>query len=126
MLMIPIIPKVASSVSKNSYGNAAGYPIAPDYFASIRQIADRHNLKVHMDGARVFNAAVALNIDVRQITDHVDSLTFCLSKGLSAPIGSVVCGSAEFIYKARRARKMVGGSMRPGGHHGCGRYCGSP
>ena len=59
--------------------------------------------------------AVALNIDVCQLTNYVDSLTFCLSKGLSAPIGSVVCGSAEFIYKARRARKIVGGGMRQAG-----------
>ena len=100
---------------ENTYGNAAGYPLEPDYFANIRQIADRHNLRVHMDGARVFNAAVALNIDVRQITDNVDSITFCLSKGLCAPVGSVVCGSAEYIYQARRIRKMVGGSMRQAG-----------
>lgn len=100
---------------ENSYGNAAGYPITPDYFVSIRQIADRHNLKVHLDGARLFNAAVALNTDVRQITDQVDSLTFCLSKGLCAPLGSVVCGSAEYIRNARRVRKMVGGGMRQAG-----------
>lgn len=100
---------------ENSYGNAAGYPIEPDYFAQMRQIANENNLAVHLDGARIFNAAVALNVDVRQITDHVDSLTFCLSKGLSAPVGSVVCGSAEFIHKARRVRKSVGGSMRQAG-----------
>ena len=111
----PHYPQSRLICVENSYGNAAGYPIQPDYFASIRQIADHHNLKVHMDGARVFNTAVALNVDVREITDHVDSLTFCLSKGLSAPVGSVVCGSAEFIYRARRARKMVGGSMRQAG-----------
>jgi threonine aldolase len=100
---------------ENSYGASAGYPIEPDYFASVRHIADEHNLVVHLDGARVFNAAVALNVDVRQITDHVDSVTFCLSKSLSAPVGSVVCGSAEFIHKARRIRKSVGGSMRQAG-----------
>lgn len=111
----PHYPRSRLICVENSYGNAAGYPITPDYFADIRQIADRHNLKVHMDGARVFNAAVALNIDVRQITDPVDSLTFCLSKGLCAPVGSVVCGSDEFIYQARRARKMVGGGMRQAG-----------
>ncbi|MCB8942641.1 MAG: low-specificity L-threonine aldolase [Ardenticatenaceae bacterium] len=111
----PHYPRSRLICVENSYGNAAGYPLEPDYFASIRQIADRHNLQVHMDGARVFNAAVALNVDVRQITDHVDSLTFCLSKGLCAPVGSVVCGSEEFIYNARRVRKMVGGGMRQAG-----------
>ena len=111
----PHYPRSRLICVENSYGNAAGYPISPDYFASIRQLADRHDLQVHLDGARVFNAAVALNIDVCQLTDYVDSLTFCLSKGLSAPIGSIVCGSAEFIYKARRARKIVGGGMRQAG-----------
>jgi threonine aldolase len=81
----------------------------------MRQVADENNLAIHLDGARLFNAAVALNVDARQLTDPVDSVTFCLSKGLSAPVGSVVCGSAEFIHKARRVRKSVGGSMRQAG-----------
>jgi threonine aldolase len=70
---------------------------------------------VHIDGARLFNAAVALKRDVREFTDPVDSATFCLSKGLSAPVGSVVCGSRAFIERARRVRKMVGGGMRQAG-----------
>ncbi len=100
---------------ENSYGAKGGYPISPDYYQQIRRIADRHNLIVHMDGARLFNAAVALDLDVQEITRHVDSVTFCLSKGLCAPVGSILCGSAEFIGKARRARKLVGGAMRQAG-----------
>jgi threonine aldolase len=81
----------------------------------VRELADRHNLKVHLDGARVFNAAVALGADVAAITQYVDSVTFCLSKGLSAPVGSIICGSREFIAQARRYRKMLGGGMRQAG-----------
>src|SRR5690606_25605101 len=66
-------------------------------------------------GARLFNAAVAQNIDASEITRHVDSVTFCLSKGLCAPVGSVLCGSADFIHRARRARKALGGGMRQAG-----------
>ncbi|VAW42787.1 Low-specificity L-threonine aldolase [hydrothermal vent metagenome] len=100
---------------ENSYGAKGGYPIAPDYFEKVRQIADRHKLIVHMDGARLFNAAVALNLDAQEMTQHVDSVTFCLSKGLCAPVGSLLCGSAEFIQKAHRARKLLGGGMRQAG-----------
>lgn len=100
---------------ENSYGAKGGYPLPPDYFAAIRQIADAHNLKVHMDGARLFNAAVALNLDASELTQHVDSVTFCLSKGLCAPVGSVLCGPAEFINRARRTRKLLGGGMRQAG-----------
>lgn len=107
------IPRVIAV--ENSYGTKFGYPISPDYHADIRAIAQRHNLSVHMDGARLFNSAVAQNIDVRDITQHVDSVTFCLSKGLSAPVGSVLCGSADVIQRARRLRKLVGGSMRQAG-----------
>ncbi len=100
---------------ENSYGEKSGYPIAPDYFAAVREVADRHNLRVHMDGARLFNAAVAQNIAATAITQHVDSVTFCLSKGLCAPVGSVLCGSASFIRRAHRVRKLLGGGMRQAG-----------
>jgi len=100
---------------ENSYGAKGGYPLPPDYFAEIRQIANIHNLKVHMDGARLFNAAVALNLDASKLTQHVDSVTFCLSKGLCAPVGSVLCGSTGFINRARRTRKLLGGGMRQAG-----------
>ena len=111
----PHFPNTRLILVENSYGAKGGYPLAPDYFQQVRHVADRHNLIVHMDGARVFNAAVALNIDVREITQHVDSVTFCLSKGLSAPVGSILCGSADFIGQAHRARKLVGGAMRQAG-----------
>jgi threonine aldolase len=100
---------------ENSYGSKNGWPIPPDYFAAIRAVADRHNLAVHMDGARLFNAAVAQNLDAREITKHVDSISICLSKGLCAPVGSVLCGSREFIRRAHRNRKLVGGGMRQAG-----------
>ena len=111
----PHFPTNRLILVENSYGAKGGYPIAPDYFQQIRQIADRHNLIVHLDGARIFNAAVALNLDPKEVTRHVDSVTFCLSKGLCAPVGSVLCGTAEFIEQARRTRKLVGGAMRQAG-----------
>lgn len=100
---------------ENSYGSRSGYPLPPDYFAAIRAITQPHHLAVHLDGARLFNTAVALNLDPKQITQHVDSLSFCLSKGLCAPVGSVLCGSASFIKEARRTRKLLGGGMRQAG-----------
>ncbi|MCP4415516.1 MAG: low-specificity L-threonine aldolase [Chloroflexi bacterium] len=111
----PHYPSTRLILVENSYGAKGGIPIAPDYFQQIRHIAKRHNLAVHMDGARLFNAAVALNLDVQELTQHVDSVTFCLSKGLCAPVGSVLCGSADFIKKAHRARKLIGGGMRQAG-----------
>jgi threonine aldolase len=78
-------------------------------------LAQKHNLKVHMDGARIFNAAVALGVDLREMTRSVDTVCFCLSKGLACPVGSVLCGPKDFINEARRYRKMVGGGMRQAG-----------
>lgn len=89
--------------------------MAPDQIGAISKVAKQHNLKLYMDGARVFNAAIALKVDVKEFTRHVDNLMFCLSKGLSCPIGSVVVGSEEFIEKAKKVRKIVGGGMRQAG-----------
>ncbi len=100
---------------ENTHNRCHGAAIPPDHFAQVRAIADRHGLKIHLDGARIFNAAVALGVDVREITRYVDSVTFCLSKGLSAPVGSLLCGPADFIAQARRARKVLGGGMRQAG-----------
>jgi threonine aldolase len=100
---------------ENTYGRKNGFPLEPSYFAQIQEIAKGHDLLIHMDGARLFNAAIALGVDVRRITQHVDSVTFCLSKGLCAPVGSLLCGSEDFIYRARRVRKMLGGGMRQAG-----------
>ncbi len=111
----PHLPRSRLVLVENSYGSRAGAAIAPDYFAGVAAIARRHGLKVHLDGARLFNAAVALGVPATAITQHVDSVTFCLSKGLCAPAGSLLCGSQTFIAGARRARKLLGGGMRQAG-----------
>ena len=92
-----------------------GKPIGPAYFASVRRLADLHGLKVHLDGARLFNAAVALQVQPREFARYCDSVSVCLSKGLGAPVGSVLCGNADFIVAARRWRKVLGGGMRQAG-----------
>ena len=81
----------------------------------VAAFAHEHGLKVHLDGARIFNAAAALAVPAKSLAEPVDSVTFCLSKALCAPVGSVLCGTKEFIAKARRVRKMVGGGMRQAG-----------
>jgi threonine aldolase len=96
--------------------NTQGSKVLPmDYLRDARKLADRHGLRFHLDGARVFNAAVKLGVDVKEITTLFDSVSCCLSKGLGTPVGSVLCGSGEFIARARRWRKMVGGGMRQAG-----------
>ncbi|MGF1723481.1 low-specificity L-threonine aldolase [Photobacterium nomapromontoriensis] len=85
------------------------------YLAQARQFVNQHNLKLHLDGARAYNAAVALNVDITEISQHFDSMTICLSKGLGAPIGSLVLGEQAFIQRTRRWRKMLGGGMRQAG-----------
>ncbi|SDU06948.1 low-specificity L-threonine aldolase [Pseudomonas moraviensis] len=86
-----------------------------EYLARARRFTQDHGLQVHLDGARLYNAAVRLGVDAREITQHFDSVSVCLSKGLGAPVGSVLCGSEPLIGKARRLRKMVGGGMRQAG-----------
>jgi threonine aldolase len=83
-----------------------------DYIEDVAALARKYNLYMHLDGARIFNASVALKIDVKEISKHFDSLMFCLSKGLSAPVGSILTGSKEFIKEARFVRKYLGGGMR--------------
>ncbi len=85
------------------------------YLAEAREFVNTHDLKLHLDGARVFNAAVALDVSLKEISQYFDSMTICLSKGLAAPVGSLLLGSEEYITKARRLRKMVGGGMRQAG-----------
>ena len=111
----PHLPRSRLVLLENSYGGKHGYPLPPEYLASIAAVARAYGLALHMDGARLFNAAVAQDLDAAQLAQHVDSVTFCLSKGLCAPVGSVLCGSADFIYRARRARKILGGGMRQAG-----------
>ena len=96
--------------------NTIGGKVLPmDYIKAAGKIAADHGLQFHLDGARVFNAAVKLGCDVKDITGLFDSVSVCLSKGLGAPVGSVLCGSRDFIARARRWRKMLGGGMRQAG-----------
>jgi len=96
--------------------NRCGGTILPQaYLHEVKALADHARVPLHLDGSRIFNAAVALQCDVREFTNSVDSVQFCLSKGLSAPVGSLVCGRKDFIARARRLRKMVGGGMRQAG-----------
>ena len=100
---------------ENTHNRCGGTYQAPGYVRELGRFAHERGLFVHLDGARIFNAAAAQGIDAKEITGPVDSVTFCLSKGLCAPVGSVLCGSKEFIHKARRLRKMLGGGMRQAG-----------
>ncbi len=93
----------------------AGKAIPPGYFRQAHELAQQAKLAMHLDGARVFNAVVALGLPLSQFSTYFDSVSICCSKGLGAPIGSVLCGSQEFIREARRWRKMVGGGMRQAG-----------
>ena len=99
-----------------SLENTIGGKVLPlEYLAQARDFVNTHNLALHLDGARAFNAAVELNVDITAITKHFDSVSICLSKGLGAPIGSLLLGSQELINKARRWRKVLGGGMRQAG-----------
>jgi len=100
---------------ENTHNKCHGFPLELDYINSVCDIAHENKIKVHMDGARLFNACTALDERADTITKHVDSVTFCLSKGLASPIGSVVCGNEDFIREARRIRKSLGGGMRQTG-----------
>jgi threonine aldolase len=108
-------PRSRLIMIENTHNLCSGAPLPPEYMRSLGELAHRYGLKLHVDGARIFNAAVALGVDVRDLTTQADSVTFCLSKGLGAPVGSVLCGSRAFIHEARRARKVLGGAMRQAG-----------
>ena len=89
---------------ENTHNQCGGAPLTVEYTASVGALARRHGLKLHIDGARIFNAAVALGVSARDLAAPADSISFCLSKGLSAPAGSLLCGDVEFIGRARRAQ----------------------
>lgn len=108
-------PHTALICLENTHNRASGTYYTPDDLAAIYHVARERRVAVHMDGARLFNAAVAQNLDARQLTKYADSVMFCLSKGLCAPVGSLLVGSREFIARARQNRKMVGGGMRQAG-----------
>jgi threonine aldolase len=100
---------------ENTQGTVGGMPLSVEYTNSVAAIAREHGLKLHIDGARIFNAAVAEGAKAADLIEQADSMTFCLSKGLCAPVGSVLVGKKEFIDEARRVRKMLGGGVRQGG-----------
>jgi len=100
---------------ENSHNNCGGTVITAAQTNAIGEFAHERGLRVHLDGARIFNAAAALGVDAKTLTQGVDTVQFCFSKGLAAPVGSIVCGDAETIAKARRVRKLLGGAMRQAG-----------
>ena len=105
-------PETTLLCLENTHNRCGGAVLTPEYTESAIQLAHHHGLKVHLDGARIFNAVVALGVPVIELTKGADSVGFCLSKGLSAPIGSLLCGNKDFIERARKKRKMLGGGMR--------------
>lgn len=108
-------PRTRLICLENTQGTVGGIPVSAAYTEQVAEIAREHDLKLHIDGARIFNAAAALNVDVKALAAPADSVTFCLSKGLCAPVGSVLVGSHEFIDRARYTRKILGGGMRQAG-----------
>ncbi len=101
---------------ENTHNYCHGSPLPLPYMKSVAALARDHGLKLHVDGARIFNAAVALKVDVKDLAAEADSVMFSLSKGLSAPVGSLICGTGEWVRNARKWRKMLGGGMRQAGH----------
>lgn len=100
---------------ENTHNRCGGVVLNLEYTRAVSSLAKENGLSLHMDGARIFNAAAALNLEPAQLVEPVDSVTFCLSKGLCAPVGSVLCGSSDFIERAHRVRKQLGGGMRQAG-----------
>jgi threonine aldolase len=109
------IPRTSLICVENSHNNWSGAVLPLDNLRKIRAVADSHGLKVHLDGARIFNASAASGVPVKEYAALVDSVMFCLSKGLSAPVGSMLAGPGDFIGQARRVRKALGGGMRQAG-----------
>ncbi|HZT97025.1 MAG TPA: GntG family PLP-dependent aldolase [Chloroflexota bacterium] len=108
-------PRTALICLENSHNQCGGAVFGREYLGRVRGVADHAGVAVHLDGARIFNAAVSLGLRTADLVADADSVTFCLSKGLSAPVGSVLCGRAGFIDRARKYRKMLGGGMRQAG-----------
>tara|TARA_Y100000385_G_scaffold159218_1_gene165107 strand:- start:1058 stop:2095 length:1038 start_codon:yes stop_codon:yes gene_type:complete len=100
---------------ENTHNACYGSAIDSDYFSDVKEVANKNNLLIHLDGARIFNAAIKLNKSVDELTKDCDTISCCLSKGLSAPVGSVILGSKNFILKAKHIRKALGGGMRQAG-----------
>lgn len=100
---------------ENTHNRCGGAVLTAEYMARVQTLAHEYDMLLHLDGARIFNAAVALGCDVRTLTQHVDTVQFCLSKGLAAPVGSLIAGPQPFVDRARRLRRMLGGGMRQAG-----------
>ena len=111
----PHFPISRLIILENTHNRCGGVPLTLDYTRQVGKFAQQAGLKLHLDGARIFHAAAALGVPAAALAGPADSVTFCLSKGLCAPVGSVLCGSDEFIHKARRIRKQLGGGMRQAG-----------
>jgi threonine aldolase len=105
-------PKTSLLCLENTHNRCGGTVLTAADTAAVADVARDRGAALHLDGARIFNAAVALGVPAASLIEQADSISFCLSKGLSAPVGSVICGSAEFVGRARKARKMLGGGMR--------------
>lgn len=105
-------PETGLICLENTHNMAGGMVLPIEYMKSVYQLAQDKGIPLHLDGARIFNAALYLGVEAREIAQYTDSLMFCLSKGLSAPIGSMLVGSKDFIRKARKNRKMLGGGLR--------------
>ena len=108
-------PQTTLLCLENTHNRCGGTALTPDYTSAAAELAHKHGLQVHLDGARIFNAAIALDVPASELAKDTDSVCFCLSKGLSAPVGSLLCGTHEFIESARKWRKMLGGGMRQAG-----------
>jgi threonine aldolase len=106
------IPEIRTIALENTHNIWGGAVLDIDYMKSVYTLAQQHRLHLHLDGARIFNAATALKVKAREIARYCDSVMFCLSKGLAAPIGSILAGSRDFIIEARKIRKYLGGGMR--------------
>lgn len=102
-------------VLENTHNRCGGSPVKLSHLAEVREVANRRSLPMHLDGARIFNAAIALETSAKEIASYPDTVTFCLSKGLACPVGSVLCGTKDFIGRAHRIRKLLGGGMRQAG-----------
>ena len=111
----PHFPRTRLITLESTHNRRGGVALSLDYIQSVGAIAQEHGLKLHLDGARLFNATVDLVLPVKEYAKPFDSLTFCLSKALSAPVGSLLCGSEEFVGRAHRVRKQLGGGMRQAG-----------
>jgi threonine aldolase len=108
-------PRPSLICLENTHNRHGGTVITPSQIKAVSEVAHEHGLKLYLDGARIFNAAVALRVDIKEFTKHVDNLMFCLSKGLCCPVGSLLVGTDEFIEKSRKMRKVLGGGMRQAG-----------